>query len=226
MTWNNRIVGHGEEAPDQLLANPRNWRIHPKAQQEALAGLLGQVGWVQDVIVNRRTGHVVDGHLRVALAISRDEPVVPVVYVDLDEGEERLVLAALDPLAAMAITDSDQLFDLLQGRQTSGPIENLLSALAEEADASRLKDESRATMGAGRELTVKVVLSVPDVALIERAIRAVGNSNRGEALVEICRRYLSEKGQFDLEEEGLFALAGAQGTGLTPASARNSRRSR
>lgn len=226
MTWNNRIVGHGEEAPDQLLANPRNWRIHPKAQQEALEGLLGEVGWVQDVIVNRRTGHVVDGHLRVALAISRDEPVVPVVYVDLDEGEERLVLAALDPLAAMAITDSDQLFDLLQGRQTSGPIENLLSALAEEADASRLKDESRATMGAGRELTVKAVFAVPEIALVERAIRAVGVGSRGAALVEICRSYLSEKGQLDVEEEGLAALAGAQRAGLSTSGTRDSRRSR
>jgi len=34
----NRITGTGEEAPDQLLANPANWRIHPKAQQDALAG--------------------------------------------------------------------------------------------------------------------------------------------------------------------------------------------
>ena len=61
-------MGSGEEAPDQLLANPSNWRVHPKAQQQALAGILGQVGWVQQVLVNRRTGHVVDGHLRVALA--------------------------------------------------------------------------------------------------------------------------------------------------------------
>jgi len=28
--WRNRITGSGEEAPDQLLANPANWRIHPK----------------------------------------------------------------------------------------------------------------------------------------------------------------------------------------------------
>jgi hypothetical protein len=35
------------------------------AQEAALAGILGQVGWVQQVLVNRRTGHVVDGHLRV-----------------------------------------------------------------------------------------------------------------------------------------------------------------
>ena len=39
-TWRNRIIGSGEEAPDQLLANPANWRIHPKAQQDALAGAL------------------------------------------------------------------------------------------------------------------------------------------------------------------------------------------
>ena len=40
--WRNRIVGHGEEAPDQLLANPKNWRIHPKAQQDA--GVHGEDG--------------------------------------------------------------------------------------------------------------------------------------------------------------------------------------
>ncbi len=45
--WRNRIVGAGEEAPDQLLANPGNWRVHPKAQQDALAGALDEVGWVQ-----------------------------------------------------------------------------------------------------------------------------------------------------------------------------------
>jgi hypothetical protein len=38
--WRNRITGTGEEAPDQLLANPANWRTHPKAQQDALAGAL------------------------------------------------------------------------------------------------------------------------------------------------------------------------------------------
>lgn len=34
--FRNRIVGEGVEAPDQLLANPRNWRAHPKHQVDAL----------------------------------------------------------------------------------------------------------------------------------------------------------------------------------------------
>ena len=95
--WANRIVGEGYEAPDQLLAAPDNWRIHPREQQEALEGVLDRVGWVTRIIVNKRTGHVIDGHLRVSLAISRGEPTVPVTYVDLSDREEGLVLATLDP---------------------------------------------------------------------------------------------------------------------------------
>lgn len=129
--WRNRIIGHGEEAPDQLLANPANWRIHPKAQQDALAGVLSQVGWVQDVIVNQQTGHVVDGHLRVSLAISRKEPSIPVVYVDLSPEEEALVLATLDPLAAMAAADKEKLDTLLREVSTGdAALQQMLSELA------------------------------------------------------------------------------------------------
>lgn len=132
--WRNRIVRHGEEEPDQLLANPANWRIHPKPQQDALAGVLDEVGWVQDVIVNQRTGHVVDGHLRVSLAITREEPTIPVVYVDLDEHEEKLVLATIDPLSAMAVTDAEQLAALLDDVSTGdAALQAMLDHLATEA---------------------------------------------------------------------------------------------
>ena len=80
--WANRIVGYGEEAPEQLLANDKNWRIHPKGQQDALAGVLAKVGIVQNVIVNQRSGKCVDGHLRIEMAISQGQPKVPVT-VDL-----------------------------------------------------------------------------------------------------------------------------------------------
>ena len=113
--WSSRIVGQGAEDPTQLVANPRNWRIHPKGQQDALGSVLDEVGWVQQVLVNRTTGNVVDGHLRVELAIGRDEPAVPVLYVELSEQEEALVLASLDPLSAMAATDEDKLRELLAG---------------------------------------------------------------------------------------------------------------
>jgi len=111
--WRNRIVGTGEEAPDQLLANPRNWRTHPAPQRDALRGSLDTVGWVQQVMVNRLSGHVVDGHARIEEAISRGEPTVPVLYVDLAPDEEALVLATLDPIGAMATRDDARLRELL-----------------------------------------------------------------------------------------------------------------
>lgn len=131
--WRNRIVAHGTEAPDQLLAHPSNFRIHPKAQQDHLAAVLDQVGFVQDVIVNQRTGHVVDGHLRVELAISRGEESIPVVYVDLDEDEERLVLATFDPISAMAVPDREILRDLIESIEADDErVAELLSVISGE----------------------------------------------------------------------------------------------
>jgi hypothetical protein len=40
-----RQMGIAEVAPDQSLANPCNWRIHPQYQQDALRGILDEVGW-------------------------------------------------------------------------------------------------------------------------------------------------------------------------------------
>ena len=152
--WRNRIIGHGDEPPAQLLANPANWRLHPKEQQQALAGALSEVGWVAEVLVNRTTGHVVDGHLRVELAISRHESSVPVVYVELSEDEERLVLASLDPLAAMATAEKDALAALLAGIETADAA--LARMLAELADQHGIR---RAILGDPDE-----VPPVPDEA--------------------------------------------------------------
>ena len=132
--WRNRIVGTGEEAPDQLLANPANWRIHPKPQQDALGDALDDIGWIQQVVVNRQSGHLIDGHLRVSLAMRNNEPTVPVLYVDLDEREEALALATLDPIAAMAAADKQKLDELLREVDTgSAALQEVLSQLGADA---------------------------------------------------------------------------------------------
>lgn len=110
----------------ELLANPRNWRLHPDNQRAALDKVLDMVGWVQNVIVNRRTGFVIDGHLRADMAISKGEK-VPVQYVDLSPEEESLILATFDRLTAMAGVDSEKLSELVEDASEAFPdIEEIL----------------------------------------------------------------------------------------------------
>jgi len=122
----NRIIGSGEEQLDQIMFNPRNWRIHPLSQQDALKGVLEEVGWVQQVIVNKRTGNLIDGHLRCQLAAREGATTIPVVYVDVSEEEEALVLATLDPIAAMAATDKQKLEEILSSIESENEQVNRL----------------------------------------------------------------------------------------------------
>jgi len=100
------------------LANPLNYRLHPDNQQQALAGAIDDIGFIRSVTVNKRTGRVVDGHLRVTLAARSGVETLPVEYVDLDEAEEAQALLSLDPIAAMAGTDKDRLEELLESVQS------------------------------------------------------------------------------------------------------------
>jgi len=71
-----------ESAPAQL-ATPL-----PQTQATALGALLEKVDCEQDVVANKRTGRVVDGHLLVDLAIELGETSIPVKYVSLTPAEE------------------------------------------------------------------------------------------------------------------------------------------
>ena len=130
----NRIIGHGEEQVDQLLANPLNFRLHPDNQQQALAGAIDDIGFIRSVTVNQRTGRVVDGHLRVTLAARSGVESLPVEYVDLSEAEEAQALLSLDPIAAMAGTDKDKLDELLAGvRSDDERVQAMLDEIRRES---------------------------------------------------------------------------------------------
>ena len=110
--WENRIVSYALVDPGELTAHPGNFRKHPPVQVEALLGSLNDLGWIAPVIVNQRTGHILDGHLRARLAGERSG-LLPVAYVELSDEEEREALLALDPIAALAQVDRERLGELL-----------------------------------------------------------------------------------------------------------------
>jgi hypothetical protein len=144
--WKNRIVGYADVDPATLTPHHGNWRLHPKAQQMALAGVLSEIGIVQNVLVNQRTGRLVDGHLRVELALEHKQPAIGVTYVDLSESEEAAILATLDPLSALAETDAEALGNLLgQFSFESSAVNDMLSGLLMPADDGLFADEPEAT---------------------------------------------------------------------------------
>jgi len=58
-----------------------------------MAGVLEEVGVVQGVVWNQRTGRLVDGHLRLELAKKRGEKTVVATVVDLSEQTGRICRA-------------------------------------------------------------------------------------------------------------------------------------
>jgi len=136
--WASRIVGEADVRPTVLIPNPLNFRSHPKSQQRAMNGVLDELGWIQRVIVNKRTGHIIDGHLRAEMALENHEATVPVCYVDLSENEERLALATFDPISAMAIADEDIHAALLRSIECdNAALNDLLGVTEAEQSAAR-----------------------------------------------------------------------------------------
>lgn len=114
--WRNRIVDTGAANPQELAKgmNPLNWRGHPEAQREALEEALDSIGWLQRVLVNRLSGRVIDGHLRIELAVLKGQPLIPVDYVELTDDEEALALATLDAITEQAQPIPEKLAQLLE----------------------------------------------------------------------------------------------------------------
>ena len=145
--WTSRITGYGTVDVDTILANERNWRIHPRAQQEALQAVLAGVGIIQNLIINQRLGEawpagdryvetLIDGACRVMLAHRAGQTTLPVTYVDLDPTEEYTALATFDTLGAVAGTDTDLFQALLHDLPPQAPaVTALFAALLEDTTA-------------------------------------------------------------------------------------------
>jgi len=102
-----RQVTEGWQAPDQFLAHEDNARIHTWEQEQAVEALIEELGWIDKVIVSHRSQKVLDGHLRVKIALRRDWEQIPYRVIDVDAREEALILAYFDSSTGMAGYDAD-----------------------------------------------------------------------------------------------------------------------
>ncbi|NMC21147.1 MAG: ParB N-terminal domain-containing protein [Thermogutta sp.] len=120
-----------------LRPNPRNWRTHPKRQQEALRGVLAEIGYADALLARELEDgslELIDGHLR---AETTPEALVPVLVLDVSAEEAAKLLAVLDPLANLAGKNEDVLRDLLSDVETAHPgLQTLLDELAGDDPAA------------------------------------------------------------------------------------------
>jgi hypothetical protein len=111
-----RIKGLRRVRAGDLRPSPKNWRTHPAEQRAALTGVLKEIGWA-DAVLARETDNgtleLVDGHLRAGLEPDAE---VPVLVLDVDEGEAEKLLLSIDPIASMASANGDALRELMDRR--------------------------------------------------------------------------------------------------------------
>lgn len=126
----------------ELLPNPKNWRRHPKAQADALRGLLAEVGYADALLVKELADGrlmLIDGHLR---RETTPDAQVPVLVLDVTDEEADKILLTLDPLAAMAESDAERVKALIETVGTnSEAVEELLRRTAGEQLWQRLHPE-------------------------------------------------------------------------------------
>jgi DNA modification methylase len=159
-TWANRVVGYDVCAPETLLANPANFRRHPERQREALRGSLNELGVIAPVLVNRVTGHLLDGHARVQEYLASGVSGVPVAYVEVPAEKEGLALLSLDPIAALAEHDRAALEALLGSVSTTEEsLAGLFADLAKDLElplgGDVLDDETESATQRADELQLK-----------------------------------------------------------------------
>src|ERR1700732_5137578 len=124
---------------EELDGNPRNWRLHPYAQEMALRDAKQEVGWAGALLYNDRTKRLIDGHLRKKIANKRER--IPVLVGSWSEEEEAKILATLDPIGMMAQIDKNALESLLSSvRFESSAITSLLETMAGEAASNCIVD--------------------------------------------------------------------------------------
>lgn len=134
--WVSRIVGHDKVAASQLLKNPLNHRLHPQKQRDVVSASIRELGFIKSVIVNRLTGHIVDGHERVRQALEEGpDTAVDVEYVELSDEEEKKALLVLDASSELADVDGEALEALMAGMTTDeDALRGLMDDMAKEAN--------------------------------------------------------------------------------------------
>jgi len=148
-----RIVGMIDVVSSEVYDHPHQWRHHPKSQIKALRQALEHVGQANVIIVYKCVNDLVDakgqaipagslvaidGHNR---KNASGVATWKAILLDVNDEEAAFLLATLDPISAMAVTEKDKYAALYDSLPVSAPAVQLMldETLGARLPAANLK---------------------------------------------------------------------------------------
>ena len=188
--------------PSSALDNPMNWRTHPEAQTEAVRHLIfeeGGVGWAGAGLINERKVEdgwseeeafptLIDGHDRKEVAVE-EGGAMPFLVGSWGPDKERVILATLDPVGAMATINYDAQLGLLELIVSDNDVVNTL--------IDRMRETAEIMAELGNE-TFSVNLPAGDGTKLEQKeyhfkVR-VNDTDQFETVAEAVRQLILDEG--------------------------------
>ena len=99
---------------DDYEAFGLNWKKHPSNQLNLFRKLMKEVGFVSTVLVNKRTHHILDGHMRMGELKKRGIKKVPAVVLDVDEAMEAKIVTTFDLLGKKSSKKKSTFLELVK----------------------------------------------------------------------------------------------------------------
>lgn len=187
---------------DQLIPYPGNAR---RGNVNKIAESITENGYYDPIKVQRSTGYVVAGNHRLQALELLNWPVVPVIYLDIDDTRARLILLADNKASDDAVYDDPALVALLKETQIMTADENMPGSLFTNDDLAEILRrmdgfvEDAPEPDAGTETVKNYQFLVPAqyVGLVDTAIEAAmeeddgeGPGRRARAFMRMCERYI------------------------------------
>lgn len=185
-----------------LIPYVQNPKAHPDSQVNKIASSIKNFGFLVPLVIDGGN-EIVAGHGRLLAAQKLGLGVVPCVRADNltpveirafrimdNKSQESEWVPELLTLELEALSEMD--FDLEVTGFSPNEVKEMSDLLADVSLKEVAPEPLKRNLG-NRKHQIKPVLYVDQIDIFERAIKAVGEQNRGIALIKICEAYLESE---------------------------------